>query len=60
MREDEYIKTMYSRFLIQFGLRVLKKRYIVFDHVKKIPRSLPTRFRPKIIAIQEAKDLDTR
>lgn len=60
MSEYEYIKTMYSRFqLIQSGLQVLKKRYTVSDHVKKILRSHPTRFRTNITAIHEAKDLDT-
>jgi hypothetical protein len=41
-----------------YGLQVLKKSYIVPNHVKKILRSLPARFRPKVTAIQEAKDLD--
>lgn len=34
------------------------KFYTTSDHVKKILRSLPFKFRPKVIAIQEAKDLN--
>jgi hypothetical protein len=60
IKEDEDIETIYSRFQnLQSGLHVLKTIYIVFDHVKKILRSLPARYRPKVTSIQEAKDLDT-
>jgi len=60
MKEDEDIETMYSRFQnLQSGLQVIKKSYNIYDHVKKILRSLPARFRPKVTTIQEAKDLDT-
>jgi len=41
-----------------FVLQVLKKSYFVLDHVKKILRSLPARFRPKAITIHKAKDLN--
>ena len=37
----------------------MKKRYVASDHVKKILRSLPSRWRPKVTAIEEAKDLNT-
>jgi len=44
MKEYEDIETMYSRFqILQSGLQVLKKSYVVVDHVKKILRSLPAR-----------------
>jgi len=51
---------MYSRFHTQVsGLQILKKSYVASDHVRKILRSLPTRWRPKVTAIEEAKDLNT-
>jgi hypothetical protein len=60
MKEDENIESMYSRFKVFVaGLQVLKRSYTTSDHVKKILRSLPSRWRPKVTAIQEAKDLDT-
>ncbi|AES98828.1 hypothetical protein MTR_5g073300 [Medicago truncatula] len=34
------------------SVQVLNKRYIVPDHVKKILRNLPARFRPKVTTIQ--------
>jgi len=45
--------------MIQSGLQELKKSYIMSDHVKKILRSLPARFRPKVITNNNARDLDT-
>jgi hypothetical protein len=51
---------MFSRFkALVAGLQVLKKSHTTSDHVKKILRSLPAKWRPKVTAIQEAKDLDT-
>jgi len=51
---------MYSRFqTLVSGLQVLKKSYVASDHVSKILRSLPARWRPKVTAIEEAKDLNT-
>jgi len=41
------------------GLQILKKSYVASDHVSKILRSLPARWRPKVTAIEEAKDLNT-
>ncbi|MCI03490.1 aspartyl-tRNA synthetase, partial [Trifolium medium] len=40
------------------GLQVLKKSYTTFYHVKKILRSLPAKWRPKVTAIQEVKDMN--
>ncbi len=37
---------------------MLKKSYVASDHVRKILRSLSARWRPKITAIEEAKDLN--
>jgi len=60
MKEDESIEQMYSRFqTLVSGLQILKKSYVAFDHVSKILRSLPARWRPKVTAIEEAKDLNT-
>ena len=59
MKEDKDIETMYSRFqTLVFGLQVLKKSYAATDHIKKILKSLPAKFRPKVTTIEEAKDLD--
>jgi len=60
MKEDESIETMYSRFqILVSGLQVLKKSYVASDHVNKILRSLPAKWRPKVTTIEEAKDLNT-
>jgi len=60
MKEDENIETMYSRFqTLVSGLQILKKSYVASDHVNKILRSLPAKWRPKVTAIEEAKDLNT-
>jgi hypothetical protein len=60
MKEDEDNEAMYSRFQTPVsGLQILKKSYAVADHVKKTLRSLPSRWRPKVTTIEEAKDLNT-
>ncbi|KAK2409948.1 gag-protease polyprotein [Trifolium repens] len=60
MKDDENIESMYSRFkILVAGLQVLKRSYTTSDHVRKILRSLSSRWRPKVTAIQEAEDLDT-
>jgi len=60
MKEDESIETMYSRFqTLVSGLQILKKSYVAPDHVNKILRSLPAKWRPKVTTIEEAKDLNT-
>lgn len=59
MKEDENIETMFSRFQVLVSrLQVLNKSYTTSDHVKKILRSLPMRYIPKVTDIQEAKDLN--
>src|ERR1044072_196529 len=40
------------------GLRVLDKGYSTADHVKKIIRSLPAKWRPMVTALKMAKDLN--
>lgn len=59
MKDGEDIETMFSRFqILVSGLQVLDKSYTVADHVRKVLRSLPPKWRPKVTAFQEAKDLD--
>jgi len=60
MKEDESIETMYSRFqTLVSGLQILKKSYVASDHVNKILRSLPAKWRPNVTTIEEGKDLNT-
>jgi len=60
MKEDESIEQMYSRFqALVSGLQILKKSYVASDHVSKILRSWPARWRPEVTTIEEAKDLNT-
>jgi len=60
MKDDERLEEMYSRFqTLVSGLQILKKSYVASDHVRKILRSLPARWRPKVTTIEEAKDLNT-
>src|ERR1044072_4588337 len=59
MEEQESVETMFSRFqTLVAGLRVLDKGYSTFDHVKKIIRSLPAKWRPMVTALKMAKDLN--
>jgi len=60
MKDDESIEQMYSRFqTLVSRFQILKKSYVASDHVSKILRNLPSRWRPKVAAIEEAKDLNT-
>src|ERR1044072_1935378 len=60
MEEEESVETMFSRFqMLVAGLRVLDKGYSTSDHVKKIIRSLPTKWRPMVTALKVAKDLNS-
>ncbi|RHN74566.1 putative transcription factor interactor and regulator CCHC(Zn) family [Medicago truncatula] len=60
MKDDESIEQMYLRFqTLVSGLQILKKGYVASDHVRKILRSLPARWRSKVTAIEEVKDLNT-
>src|SRR4030043_1736917 len=59
MSENETIDVMFSRFqILVSGLQVLKKSYTTADHVKKILRSLPVKWRPKVTTVEEARDLN--
>ncbi|XP_073223486.1 uncharacterized protein [Cicer arietinum] len=60
MEEDEDNETMFFGFqILVSGLKVLEKSYTTSDHVKKIIRSLTSKWRPKITAILKEKDLNT-
>lgn len=59
MKDAEDIETMFFRFqTLVSGLQILSKSYTTIDHIKKILRSLPAKFRPKVTTIQEAKNLN--
>ncbi|AES70218.1 hypothetical protein MTR_3g049870 [Medicago truncatula] len=53
---NKKIKEYKATMLVQF--QILKKRYVAADHLKKILRSLPAKWRPKVAAIEEARDLN--
>ncbi|MQL73246.1 hypothetical protein Taro_005599 [Colocasia esculenta] len=58
MQSRESITQMYSRFTdIKNGLAGLGKMYEMGDMVRKILRSLPASWTPKVTAIEEANDL---
>ena len=57
MKEDESIETMYSRIqTLVSGLQILKKSYVASDHVNKILRSLPVKWRPKVTGSEERSE----
>src|ERR1044072_4954416 len=59
MVDEESVETMFSRFqMLVAGLRVLDKGYSTADHVKKIIRSLPAKWRPMVTTLKMAKDLN--
>src|SRR4051812_44307987 len=59
MKDDENIETTFSRFkTLTDGLKVLDKGYTKADHVKKIIRSLPSRWGPMVTAFKIAKNLN--
>ena len=60
MGPNETISVMFTRFTdITNGLKSLDRIYCNADLVQKILRSLLDKWDPKVIAIQEAKDLNT-
>ncbi|MQL68284.1 hypothetical protein Taro_000590 [Colocasia esculenta] len=60
MLTGETITQMYSRFTdITNGLTGLGKMYNIGDMVRKILRSLPSRWTPKVTTIEEVNDLTT-
>ena len=60
MKPSESIGDMYTRFTdVINGLKALSKDCSNFELINKILRSLPKSLDPKVMAIQEAKDLKT-
>ena len=58
MEQNESLNSMYSRLsIITNALDLLGKVYSNEDKIRKILRILPKKWRPKVTAIQEAKDL---
>jgi len=50
---------MYSSFqTLVSELQILKKSYSIVDHMNKILRSLPVRWRPKVTTIEEVRDMN--
>ena len=59
MEDDETIETMFLRFqMLVVGLKVPDKGYSTANHVKKIIRSLPKKWRPMVTALKLEKDLN--
>jgi hypothetical protein len=60
MEENENIEEMFSRFqTLVADLRVLNKGYTTKDHVKKIIRSLPQKWRSMVTALKVSRDLNS-
>lgn len=58
MQDHESIKDMFPRFTtIVNDLNTLGEKYTTHQGIKKILRSLPNIWRPKVISITKAKDL---
>src|ERR1044072_5306056 len=59
MEEQESVEPMFSRFQMLIArMRILDKGYSTSDHVKKIIRSLPAKWRPMVTALKMARDLN--
>ncbi|RDX86691.1 hypothetical protein CR513_31955, partial [Mucuna pruriens] len=58
IKDNETIDLMFRRLqMIISNLRSLGKTYDNYDHITKILRSLPRRWRPQVIALRASKDL---
>ncbi|GKB06355.1 zf-CCHC domain-containing protein [Tanacetum coccineum] len=58
--DDESIDCAFSRFnTIITSLKALDESFSSLNHVRKFLRALPTKWRPKVTAIEESKDLST-
>lgn len=54
------IEKIFSRFqTLVDGLKVMSKGYTTSDHVKKIIKCLPKKWRPMVTALKVSKDLNT-
>ena len=60
MKQNETISSMFTHFTdIINGLKCLAKTYTNSDLIRKVLRSLPRSWEPKVTANQEAKDLSS-
>ncbi|GJY78574.1 retrovirus-related pol polyprotein from transposon TNT 1-94 [Tanacetum coccineum] len=58
--DDETIDCAFARFnTIITSLKALDESFLSRNHVRKFLRALPTKWRPKVTAIKESKDLST-
>ncbi|GKA10258.1 hypothetical protein Tco_0689691 [Tanacetum coccineum] len=58
--DDESIDCAFSRFItIITSLKALDESFLSHNHVRKFLRALPPKWRPKVMAIEESKDLST-
>ncbi|GJW08786.1 hypothetical protein Tco_1571209 [Tanacetum coccineum] len=58
--DDESIDCVFARFnTIITSLKALDESFSSRNHVRKFLRALPTKWRPKVMAIEESKDLST-
>ncbi|GJZ69254.1 hypothetical protein Tco_0632804 [Tanacetum coccineum] len=58
--DDETIDCAFARFnTIITSLKALDESFSSCNHVRKFLRALPTKWRPKVTAIEESKDLST-
>ncbi|GJR51110.1 hypothetical protein Tco_1401631 [Tanacetum coccineum] len=58
--DDESIDCAFSRFnTIITSLKALDESFSIRNHVRKFLRALPTKWHPKVTAIEESKDLST-
>ncbi|GJZ61118.1 hypothetical protein Tco_0617255 [Tanacetum coccineum] len=58
--DDETIDCAFARFnTIITSLKALDESFLSRNHVRKFLRALPTKWRPKVTAIEESKDLLT-
>lgn len=59
MEDNEIIENIFSRFqTLVIGLKVLDKEYYTADHVKKIIRSLPKRWRHMVTVLKLSKNMN--
>ncbi|GJV53431.1 hypothetical protein Tco_1449172, partial [Tanacetum coccineum] len=57
---DETIDCAFARFnTINTSLKALNESFLSHNHVRKFLRALPTKWRPKVTAMEESKDLST-
>lgn len=60
MEEEETINDLFLRFqTLVVGLKVLNKGYTMADHVKKIIKSLPKKWRSMVLTLKVSKDLNS-